>query len=306
MEIALIHPQQLFANHPALAKGRHCYLIEEPLIFGNDTRWPLALHKQKLVLHRASMQAYAAELKGMGHQVSHIENHGDPAVDSVQLLDQSLPQGIRVIHIADPEDDVMMMRLRRLAHQRGAELRVHDSPNFLSPSDFLATHIAGKRKPFMASFYQAQRKRMRILLEDDDTPLGGKWSFDAENRSKLPSKHQVPPEPRAAHNRWITEAIAHVEKHFPRNPGSTESFRWPVTRPDSLAWLDQFLTERFADFGAYEDAISTRHAFIHHAAITPMLNIGLLDPAAVVTRVLAIANRSNEVPLNSLEGFEVR
>ena len=44
MEIALIHPQQLFANHPALAKGRHCYLIEDPLIFGNDTRWSLAVH----------------------------------------------------------------------------------------------------------------------------------------------------------------------------------------------------------------------------------------------------------------------
>jgi deoxyribodipyrimidine photolyase-related protein len=41
MEIALIHPQQLFANHPALAKGRPCYLIEDPLIFGNDTRWSL-------------------------------------------------------------------------------------------------------------------------------------------------------------------------------------------------------------------------------------------------------------------------
>ena len=87
---------------------------------------------------------------------------------------------------------------------------------------------------------------MRILLEDDDTPIGGKWSFDAENRSKLPSKHQVPPEPRAAPNRWVTEAIAHVEKHFPRNPGGTENFRWPVTRVDSLAWLDQVLAERFA------------------------------------------------------------
>ena len=303
MEIALILPQQLFANHPALAKGRDCYLVEDPLIFGNDTRWPLAVHQQKLVLHRASMQAYAAELKGMGHRVSYVENPGGPKVDSVKLLDQSLPQGVRVIHIADSEDDVMMMRLRRLARNRGAELRVHESPNFLSPADFLAAHLAGKRKPFMASFYQAQRKRLRILIEDDESPIGGKWSFDAENRSKLPSKHQVPPEPRAAHNPWATKAIAHVEKHFPKNPGNTENFRWPVTRADSLAWLDQFLAERFAEFGTYEDAISTRHAFIHHAAITPMLNIGLLDPADVVKRALAIANRSNEIPLNSLEGF---
>ncbi|MEN9535980.1 MAG: hypothetical protein RIR37_1253, partial [Verrucomicrobiota bacterium] len=270
MEIALIHPHQLFANHPAIAKGRHCYLFEDPLIFGNDARWPLAVHQQKLVLHRASMQAYAAELMGMGH-------------------------------IADPEDDVMMMRLRRFAKNRGAELRVHDSPNFLTPTDFLATHIASKRKPFMASFYQSQRKRMRILIEDDESPIGGKWSFDTDNRAKLPNKYQVPSEPRTAPNQWVADAIAHVKKHFSKNPGDTENFRWPVTRADSMTWLDEFFAQRFANFGAYEDAISTRHAYIHHAAITPMLNIGLLDPADIVTRALANADR--KVPLNSLEGF---
>ncbi|MEY5019054.1 MAG: hypothetical protein RLZ22_142 [Verrucomicrobiota bacterium] len=301
MEIALIHPHQLFANHPAIAKGRHCYLFEDPLIFGNDARWPLAVHQQKLVLHRASMQAYAAELMGMGHEVSYIDNPGGSSVDSAKLLDKLLPQGISVMHIADPEDDVMMMRLRGLAKNRGLELRVHDSPNFLTPTDFLATHIAGKRKPFMASFYQAQRKRMRILIEDDESPIGGKWSFDADNRAKLPSKYQVPSEPRAALNQWVTDAIAHVKKHFSKNPGDTENFRWPVTRADSMAWLDEFFAQRFANFGAYEDAISTRHAYIHHAAITPMLNIGLLDPKDVISRALARTDR--ETPLNSLEGF---
>ena len=303
MEIALIYPHQLFEKHPALGHGRHCFLIEDPLIFGNDTRWPLSVHKQKLVLHRASMRAYAVELKEQGHKALHIDNPGGPGVDSVELMDQSLPKTLRVIHVADPEDDVMMQRLRRFAKKRNAELRVHESPNFLSPADFLATHISGKRKPFMASFYQAQRKRMRILLEDDDAPTGGKWSFDAENRAKLPGKYQVPPEPRAQHNDWITEAIAHVEKHFPNNPGDTKNFRWPITRADAMSWLDEFITQRFTNFGAYEDAISTRHAFIHHAAITPMLNIGLIDPADVVTRALAVADRSNDVPLNSLEGF---
>ena len=37
----------------------------------------------------------------------------------------------------------------------------------------------------MATFYQAQRRRMGILMEDDGSPAGGKWSFDDENRARL-------------------------------------------------------------------------------------------------------------------------
>ena len=155
----------------------------------------------------------------------------------------------------------------------------------------------------MATFYQAQRRRMGILLEDDGTPAGGKWSFDAENRAKLPRGYQPPPEPRAPRNAFVEEAVAYVQRHFPENPGSLEDFRWPVTRADAVRWLDDFLEHRFGRFGDYEDAISVRHAFIHHSALTPALNIGLLEPAEVVRRALSFAARSGRVPLNSLEGF---
>ena len=52
MEISLIYPHQLFADHPALQPGRPVALIEDPLFFGTDPRWPLRVHRQRLLLHR--------------------------------------------------------------------------------------------------------------------------------------------------------------------------------------------------------------------------------------------------------------
>ena len=290
MEIVLIYPHQLFAAHPALAANRPVWLIEEPLYFGNDAHWPMAMHKQKLMLHRASMKAYAEELAAAGHQVRYVEAHEKT----------ELPEEVRHIHVADPADDVLSRRLRRLAEKHGATLTVHPSPNFLSPPEFLESHIAARKKPFMAKFYEAQRKRMNLLIEADGLPVGGKWSFDTENRAKLPKNHVPPPEPHAPANAHVREAADYVSKNFAGNPGSTRRFRWPVTRRDAELWLDRFIDERLASFGIYEDAISTEHSTIYHSAITPALNIGLLDPADVVQRVMA---RAHDVPLNSLEGF---
>lgn len=290
MEIALIYPNQLFAEHPALAAKRAVWLIEDPLFFGNDARWPMAMHKQKLMLHRASMKAYAEELVAAGHRVRYVDAH-----EKIKL-----PEKVRHIHVADPADDVLSRRIRRLAEKYGATLTVHPSPNFLSPPEFLAAHIASRKKPFMAKFYEAQRKRMNLLLEPDGTPVGGKWSFDTENRAKLPKNHVPPPEPHVSQNAHVREAADYVSKKFAGNPGSTGRFRWPATRQDAELWLDCFIDGRLGSFGIYEDAISTEHATIYHSAITPALNSGLLDPADVVRRVMA---RANDVPLNSLEGF---
>ena len=285
---ALIFPHQLFAAHPALAPGRPVFLAEDSLYFGNDKHHPVAFHKQKLVLHRASMRAYADELRLLGH--------------SVQLIDsypKALPADLTDLHLAESHDFILEKRLRRFAEGRGIALYIHPTLAFLSPPEFLEEHIARRKKPFMATFYQAQRKRMGILVDADGNPEGGQWSFDEDNRKKLPKNHTPPVPPSAPRHPYVEEAIAWVEEHFPNNPGCTENFRYPVTRADARAWLENFITERFADFGVYEDAISTQHAFINHSVITPVLNIGLLTPQEIIDAALA----KKDIPLNSLEGF---
>jgi deoxyribodipyrimidine photolyase-related protein len=288
----LIFPHQLFENHPAIADGRAIYLSEDPLMFGNDAHYPLAFHKQKLVLHRASMQAYTDVLCDLGHRVIPV-----PHTTSYQ---RALPETLTDLHLADPHDFILEKRLRTFAVERSITLHVHPSPAFLSPAGFLQEHIAGKKKPFMASFYQAQRKRMDILIEDDGGPTGGQWSFDEENRKKLPKNFNCPASPVAHHNSYVKNACDHIQRHFPDNPGSLENFRYPVTRADAHSWLATFISDRFENFGDYEDAISTHHPFLHHSVVTPMLNIGLLTPQEVIAAVLSTGKG---IPINSLEGF---
>ena len=294
--VTLVYPHQLFDRHPALRDGQPLLLIEDPLYFGGDPRWPLAVHKQRLVLHRASMKAWAA-----GKAMLRYVEAPEAGIGSMELLERELPAGVRRIEVADPCDDVLSRRLRRFAEKRGIELVVHPSPNFLSPPELLEKFTGPARKrPFMADFYKAQRQRMGILLESDGSPAGGKWSFDEENRQRFPEYQLAPPEPCVAPNDHVREALAYVERRFPGNPGRAEGFHYPVTRADALAWLDRFLDQRFHDFGAYEDALSRNHRVLFHSVLTPALNIGLLDPQEIVDRALA---RAGKVPMNSLEGF---
>jgi deoxyribodipyrimidine photolyase-related protein len=300
MEATLIYPHQLFEIHPAISLGREIWLIEDPLFFGNDPHWPSAMHRQKLMLHRATMKSYAAELATNGRVVNYIDSPQGNELSSSDLLEKYLPKNIKSIHYADVSDELLSRRITRFASKRDIGCFITPSPNFISPADFLATHIAGKKRPFMAKFYESQRKRTGTLLESDGTAQGGKWSFDTENRAKLPKNHLPPSEPFCTSNSFTQEAESYINEKFPENPGCLKNFRWPVTRNDSKIWLDQFIEDRLENFGLYEDAISVKHAYIYHAAITPMLNIGLLDPNDVIKKILA---RQHSVPMNSLEGF---
>ena len=75
MELTLIFPHQLFADHPCLKAGRSVALIEDPLLFGTDPQWPMQVHRQRALLHRASMAAYADTLRERGFKVLHQRHH---------------------------------------------------------------------------------------------------------------------------------------------------------------------------------------------------------------------------------------
>ena len=65
------------------------------------------------------------------------------------------------------------------------------SPMFLNSRSAFKEYLGNVKKPFMANFYKNQRIKNKILVDDDDKPIGGKWSFDEENR-KLPKEIDLP------------------------------------------------------------------------------------------------------------------
>ncbi len=295
--VTLIFPHQLFKAHPALDKNSTVYLVEEGLFFRQ-----YKFHKQKLVLHRASMQFYAQWLNENSYDVSYIET--TKAENDVRKLTASLAkQQMTEIHIADVADNRLLKRISETCLQLKIKLVVHATPGFLNTMDDVADYFSKKKTYFQTDFYTHQRKLRKILLEKDGKPLGGKWTFDAENREKYPKK-QTPPTvnfPKA--NKYIKEATVYVEKHFADNYGAVDAPHFFVcTFNEAEQWLDEFIEQRFQQFGIYEDAIVTKEYILHHSVLTPMLNTGLLTPQQVLDKVLSEAAKHN-IPLNSLEGF---
>jgi deoxyribodipyrimidine photolyase-related protein len=300
--ITLIFPHQLFAASPALQRGRCVHVIEDTLFFGDNLAGPHRFHCQKLILHRASMRAYADRLRNEGHQVTYHD------------YDRELPIGKRLarlwaiqpfakIHLTDPVDYLLEKRLRRYASKHGIEMEILPTPLFLTPNVWADSHFLSRKKPFMAAFYEAQRKRLGLLLEPDGTPTGGRWSFDEENRKPMPKRGlKIPSERAPADSEAIAEARRYVAEHFPDAIGRDQAFVYPVNHEDAAVWLADFLAHRLELFGPYEDALSERESVLYHSRLTPLLNIGLLTPAQVLEATLKYA-ATHEVPLASLEGF---
>lgn len=300
--ISLVFPHQLFEKHPALNKDRPVFLIEDTLFFGDPHATPGRFHKQKIILHRASMKVQEERLRDLGYDVTYVEYDRSVTID-LWVKKEYRKGAIDEIVTAAPTDFLLEKRLRRVCEEKGIDLTVTETPMFLTPRDWADEHFSSRKKPFMAAFYEAQRKRMGILVDSKGEPEGGRWSFDDENRKPMPKKGlDTPDEPSAPRRKQIDEALDYVEKNFSDYPGETDRFCYPVSHRDARDWLEKFLQERFNDFGPYEDALSENERVLFHSMLTPALNIGLLTPQEVVDRTLEYAQENN-VPLNSLEGF---
>ena len=92
-----------------------------------------------------------------------------------------------------------------------------------------------------------------------------------------------------------------VQKYFDNHPGELNSWL-PDNRKDAKQSLKKFLDQRFKFFGTYEDAMQEQQNFLFHSMLSPLLNVGLLTPKEVIDSALNHAE-SNDIPLNSLEGF---
>lgn len=292
----LIFPHQLFLPHPGVQKQIPVWLIEEWLFFRQ-----YRFHQQKILLHRASMKYYENRLRKQGHVVHYIEAT-QPESDVRLLIKKMATKGINTLHYVDPTDQWLHKRINTSAQKANIKLHRIHSPNFLNTTESLQDFFDGRKTYFQTDFYVAQRKQRKLLLEPTGKPLGGKWTYDAENRAKMPKGLTPPPLQSAPENEWVIEAKKYVSKHFNHHYGNTHQFIYPVTHADAERWLHQFMEERFAQFGTYEDAMVRNENYLFHSVLTPMLNIGLLSPQQILDAAIDTW-KTKQIPLNSVEGF---
>lgn len=292
-QAVIIYPHQLFKDSPALAAvaahQTRVYLVEEPLLLTHNP-----IHRQKLMFHTLSMDAYERDLCARGFSVTRltIAEHAD----TKNVFARLKKDGVERMHIVDTTDDY----LERAIAESKIERVWYESPLFLlERQDAIDRFLKSKR--FMASFYKQVRKDFDILLESDGKPVGRQWSFDEDNREKIPKDTPLPKDITPFGNSETSAAEAWATNVAVTQYG--EPGVWlPYTHEGAQKFLEEFLRERFATFGPYEDAMHTEGVRLWHSALSPLLNVGLLTPRQVLEAALTHA-ADHDVPHNSLEGF---
>ena len=291
-DITFIFPIQLFQNIKYITT-KNIYLIEEPIFFTNYN-----FHKMKIAYLRTTMKCYYDYLK------KKLKNHNIKYINFYDVNDLFYKNiNNKNIYMLNPTEHLLTNKLIKIFKNR---LIILPTQNFLlndEDIEFLKTTMF-KNSYNHNTFYIYQRKKLNILFNSkNNKPDGNKWSFDEENRKKLPNKIDLPLMSKIINNKYTKEGIDYVDKYFKNNYGEI-NFIYPITHKTSIEWLDNFLNNKLSNFGIYEDAISEQEIFIFHSVLSPMMNIGLLTDTIVINKTLDYYNNNkNKIKLQNIEGF---
>ena len=290
MNIFIIFPIHLFSDISNL-KDKKVYLIEEPRFF-TDFKY----HKLKLAYHRATMKSYFDFLLKNKINVNYIDYN-----ENIINLYKSISK--KNIYAYDLGDNVLETKLKKYIQN----INIVQTLNFLVNKELLLNNInefySEKQKYNHQNFYKWQRIRLNILIDKNKKPIGGKWSFDTENRKKIPNNVKVPnilSKLNDVNNKYINEAIIYINNNFNNNYGSLDNFIYPINHNDTIKWLEYFIKNKFENFGIYEDAVSDKDPFLFHSVLTPMMNIGLITDNEVLDIILKYKDK---ISIQSFEGF---
>jgi deoxyribodipyrimidine photolyase-related protein len=289
---------QLLKTHPVIAAAEadhgkdniHIVMVE-----GRRRAQKLSYHRKKLVLLFSAMRHYAHDLRECGYTVDYVHAETLPAgiADHIQ---RTAPDKIYTMEAADYTG----RQFQRERLQAYCDVVLVGNAQFLiAQYNPYADHPPEKRA-VMEYFYREMRRRFNILMDDADTPTGGAWNYDKENRKSLPPKIDLPPLPSFEPDAITQSVMADVVGWG--GIGQCDDFDLAVTHEQAQVALDDFIAVRLENFGAYEDAMTTRNGTLFHAVLSPYVNIGLLEPMQMIEAAVN-AYAQGLAPINSVEGF---
>lgn len=257
-------------------------------------------HPQKIALILSAMRHFAQALQQRGILVQYV-TLDDP------LNTGSVPGELQRWHASLQAEEIHATecgdwRLEHAIKTSGLPITWHSDSRFLCSRAEFAAWASGKPQLRMEYFYREMRRKQRLLLNNDGSPVGGAWNFDADNRKALPKKVMAPYPARFAPDAITHEVLTLVGERFATHYGSLEGFDYPVTHTDAQDLWQYFLDYGLAAFGDYQDAMAIDEPYLFHARISAALNIGLLDLRQLCSDVES-AYWSGSVGLNAAEGF---
>ena len=300
-DLLLILGNQLFPiEHIKKTKVKKVFMAED---FGLTTYHKH--HKLKILMFLWAMRQYRDELVENGYTVYYysIEDKNFKISYEDKLLAAIKKYKIEKINYFEIEDHFFEDNFNKFIIKNKIKTKLIQNPMFLlSRAKFVEFAHTQKNLIRMASFYQKMRIKMSILIDENTKPIGGKWSYDEENRKKIPQNINIPEKPSLTNNNDINDLKNKINLIFKDHPGSADYLWMPTNRQEALKWMDKFFKTKFHNFGIYEDAIIDNNNFLFHSALSPIVNMGLLTPDEIIQKAVNFSKQES-VPLNSLEGF---
>ncbi len=300
-DLLLILGNQLFPiEHIKKTKVKKVFMAED---FGLTTYHKH--HKLKILMFLWAMRQYRDELVENGYTVYYysIEDKNFKISYEDKLLAAIKKYKIEKINYFEIEDHFFEDNFNKFIIKNKIKTKLIQNPMFLlSRAKFVEFAHTQKNLIRMASFYQKMRIKMSILIDENTKPIGGKWSYDEENRKKIPQNINIPEKPSLTNNNDINDLKNKINLIFKDHPGSADYLWMPTNRQEALKWMDKFFKTKFHNFGIYEDAIIDNNNFLFHSALSPIVNMGLLTPDEIIQKAVNFSKQES-IPLNSLEGF---
>ena len=266
-------------------------------------------HKFRLVAFFAPMRHFRRHLEKDGFTVDYHELTEDGRQGRVSSFARQLQDAVQRLQpdkliVMEPGDYRVAQQLHRTADELGIELEQRENDRFFCSRDQFRQWRSGRKQMVLEQFYRMLRQQHDLLLDGDGKPTGGSWNYDQENRQTFgkAGPGELPEPKRFQPDALTRDVMAMVESRFADHPGSCEQFDLPVTREQALEALEDFIQERLAKFGQYQDAIWLGTDELYHSRLSHAINISLLHPREVVDAAIE-AYRAGAVPLNSCEGF---
>ena len=203
-------------------------------------------HKQKILLFLSAMRSHADKLKKNKFKIQYspIEDKSFKS-DYIEKLKKIIKtQKISEISSFEIEDKFFEKKISNFFKKEKIKWNVIQTPMFLNSRENFKKYLSKSKKPFMAVFYKETRRELNILLKKDGNPEGGKWSFDDENRNKLPKNITIPKFPKINETRHTKKLKPIIEKVFKDHPGNTKEFWFATEYEDVVKLLNFFIKEK--------------------------------------------------------------
>ena len=261
-------------------------------------------HKQKILLFLSSMRSHADRLKKNKFKLeySSIEDKSFKQDYTEKLKKVIKAKKITEVSSFEIEDKFFENKITDFLKKENIKWNIIQTPMFLNSREKFKKYLSKSKKPFMAVFYKETRRDLDILMKKNGNPEGDKWSFDEENRNKLPKNISIPKFPKIIETTHTKKLKILVDKNFKDHPGNTKDFWFATEYDDVIKLLNFFIKEKSNLFGDYEDAVDQKDNILFHSALSPYINLGLITPEFIIKKVLDF-HKKNKIRLNSLEGY---